>query len=270
MHSQFEKILMLLLLTIAISACGGATIEQPNISVGYHPLLIPIHVSVDSGGNVSLDISTELVTPIGVFDIGGSTQVSLDSEITNMRQENSVKNKRLLLIRVDNRINRYEMTEGQEFQVLIQDSNTLYKRVNLKHESDGDIILEVESVAQQIEQPAQPLPPSEIVPKVFGAILRGQICNNRCIDYGSTVDFCFRSNLPTQAKLTVHSYETGETFPLGNKNLNEIEQCFTGPMSAPLGNNIYSIESYDGPTYSVRFCVDDCSGDEICENCRIE
>ncbi len=108
-----------------------------------------------------------------------------------------------------------------------------------------------------------------LTPKIFGAIRRGQSCGEKSIDYGSPVDFCSWSNFKTQAEVTVYSYATDETFSLGNWDLSNREQCFTGPMSAPYGKNVFEIKSYDGPSYSIEFFVDDCPGDEICESCNI-
>lgn len=99
-------------------------------------------------------------------------------------------------------------------------------------------------------------------PQVFGDIRRGEICNNQCYDYGSTVDFCFWSNFETNAKAMVYSYDTGQTFDLGNWNLDNEAQCLTGPMSAPYGRNRLEITGFDGSngpiSRSYEFCVSDC------------
>ncbi len=103
----------------------------------------------------------------------------------------------------------------------------------------------------------QPIPTP--VPEVFGAIYKGQICRNKCIDYGSRVDLCFWSNFNTQARVTVYSFDTKQEFDLGNWDLGGEKQCiYDSPMSAPYGKNKLEIRSYDGPSRSINFCVDDC------------
>lgn len=51
-----------------------------------------------------------------------------------------------MIVRVDHQATVYELKAEQPFQVKFDDSNQLYRRVALNYESDGDIILELESV----------------------------------------------------------------------------------------------------------------------------
>ena len=52
----------------------------------------------------------------------------------------------MLIVRVDDEAVVYPLESGKEFKVSFDDDNTLYRRVALVHEEDGDIILELESV----------------------------------------------------------------------------------------------------------------------------
>ncbi len=115
----------------------------------------------------------------------------------------------------------------------------------------------------QTRQPTSTRTPTPTpAPQVFGDIRRGEICRDSCYDYGSTVDFCFWSNFETDAKVTIYSYDTGETFDLGNWDLNNTAQCFSGPMSAPYGRSQLEIIGFDGPDGTISrtydFCVADC------------
>lgn len=130
---------------LVVAGCGS----QPQLEVGYQPPIIPVRVSINTRGEVDLDLSGSYVTPIGTFDIGGSVTVA------SLRGEYESK---VLIIRVDNEAVVYELEEGKEFKVTFNDSNTLYRKVALKHEANGDIILELESVQMPVD--AQP-PPSD-------------------------------------------------------------------------------------------------------------
>ena len=108
--------------------------------VGYQPpIAIPIRISVNTEGEINLGLSPSYVTPIGTFDLDlGGTVYSLRGQYTS----------RLLIVRVDNEATVYELEEGKDFKVNFDDDNTLYKKVALEYESDGDIVLELESVPQ--------------------------------------------------------------------------------------------------------------------------
>lgn len=110
---------------------------QGQIEIGYQPPIIPVRIAINSRGEISAGFSSELVTPAGIFDIGGGVSV-------NTIRTNYVNN--VLIVRVDNQATVYELEEGKEFNIIFDDSNTLYKKVSLKYESNGDILLELESV----------------------------------------------------------------------------------------------------------------------------
>ncbi|GAB4416069.1 MAG: hypothetical protein Kow002_01640 [Anaerolineales bacterium] len=102
--------------------------------------MVPIRVGISSSGDVSLSVSASYATPIGTFDIGTGTSI------------NSIRNQyssRLLIIRVDDDVTVYRLSENEDFKVSFNDKNSLYRKVSLRYEGskNGDIILELERVS---------------------------------------------------------------------------------------------------------------------------
>jgi hypothetical protein len=123
------------LVLLSLTACGGGVVEG-----GYSPPGIPIRISLNSNGEINLGVSDSVTTPYGTFDLGyGGSVYSLRDQYTA----------RLLIVRVDDQATVYELEEGKEFHVEFDDNNKLYRRVALNYESDGDIVLELESVQGQ-------------------------------------------------------------------------------------------------------------------------
>lgn len=126
--------LMHLICLLIIAGCG------PEIEVGYKPpIAIPVRVSINTNGEIKVGFSGDIVTPIGTFDISAGTSVNtLRAQFDN----------KILIVLIDDEAVVYELEEGKEFKVNFDDSNTLYKKVALIYESNGDIVLELESVQQ--------------------------------------------------------------------------------------------------------------------------
>lgn len=118
---------------VFLSGCQPQTV----IEVGYQPPVVPVRISVNSRGEVGISASYEIVTPIGTFDLGGSVSVE------TLRREYASN---VLIVRVDDEATVYELEEGNEFDIIFNDENTLYKKVAFHKEAGGDIILELESV----------------------------------------------------------------------------------------------------------------------------
>jgi hypothetical protein len=53
----------------------------------------------------------------------------------------------LLIIRVDQRAASYNLAQGQEFQVNIQDDERFFRQVSFKQQNNGSMLLELESVS---------------------------------------------------------------------------------------------------------------------------
>lgn len=134
--SDMKKILLILfilpLILFGLTSCSGGTLEG-----GFSPPGIPVRISLNSNGEINIGVSNSMVTPYGTFDLGyGGSVNDLRNQYTS----------RVLIVRVDARASIYELKEGKEFHVAFDDSNKLYRRVALNYESDGDILLELESV----------------------------------------------------------------------------------------------------------------------------
>lgn len=127
-------IVLQLILLFTVAGCGT------KVEVGYQPPIVPVRVSINTDGEINVDLSGNYATPIGVFDIGvGSTIYSFLDDYQNQ----------ILLIRVDEKVNVYELEPGKKFAVLFDDENTYYKKVALDYAENGDILLELESVTLQ-------------------------------------------------------------------------------------------------------------------------
>lgn len=103
----------------------------------YQANVIPVVISVSSSGEVNVGLAPSLSTPIGTFTLTGETTVMSLRDIAD---------KRLLIIRVDQQATVYTLDDGKEFKVEFNDKEKLYSQVNLVYETDGDIVLELESV----------------------------------------------------------------------------------------------------------------------------
>jgi hypothetical protein len=129
-----------LILLLCMTLLAGCTTQSPDVEVGYQPPIVPIRVSINNYGEVRAGFSGSIDTPIGTFDIGGSTSVySLQNEYQN----------RILIVQVDNEATVYELEQGKEFHVDFDDSNRLYKKVALNYKTNGNIVLELESVKNE-------------------------------------------------------------------------------------------------------------------------
>jgi hypothetical protein len=124
------RLLYFIILLCLITACV--------IGIGYTPPFIPVRVSATTEGEVNIGLVASVSTPIGVFDLEG------DITIFNMRQKYQ---KRLFILRVDKKIAVAELDSKQSFKAEYSDENTLFRKVAIENSTDGDIILELESVS---------------------------------------------------------------------------------------------------------------------------
>ncbi len=107
-----------------------------------------IGVSINSEGQINVGLSPSLITPIGTFTLSSETTVMSLRDISD---------KRLLIIRVDKQATVYTLEKGKEFKIEFKDEDKLYSQVNLVYETDGDIVLELESV-ERTNATLQPTP----------------------------------------------------------------------------------------------------------------
>jgi hypothetical protein len=164
--------LFYIILMIGLIGCGGQG------EIGYKPpIVIPIRVSINTNGELKVELTKEIVTSIGTFDFGGGVTIF------------SVKGQyeqKVLIVRVDDKAVVYELEEGKEFHVSFDDSNTLYRKVALQYESDGDIVLELESV-NGVASPAPSATspggePSNITDNFYDMPEDGEVLNRFCTD----------------------------------------------------------------------------------------
>ncbi|CAG0974506.1 hypothetical protein ANAEL_01363 [Anaerolineales bacterium] len=113
-----------------------ASILPDNVEIGYSPIYIPIRISIDLNGNITISVSPHLVTPIGVFDVTASKKII------------SQEDQRLLIIQVDDKVSIFKLSElpkNEDYKVEFYGDDKLYKRVVFELRSNKDIYLVLES-----------------------------------------------------------------------------------------------------------------------------
>lgn len=63
--------------------CAGAWSQQFRVGVRYKPPVVPISVSIDSTGNVSVRLDGEIVTPVGSFTIFGAVSENVSGSASS-------------------------------------------------------------------------------------------------------------------------------------------------------------------------------------------
>jgi len=105
--------------------------------IGYTLPVIPIRIGINATGAVTIGIAPSYSTPYGTFDLhSGTTIQSIRNKVDN----------RVLIVRIDKKAVVYELEEGREFEVIYDDENVFYKKVGFFYQSNGDIILELETI----------------------------------------------------------------------------------------------------------------------------
>lgn len=140
-------IILSILLTILVTSCSDkpSNVDLPKPEIGFTPIGVPLRISINTSGSISVSYTGVLKTPIGDFDI------STGSLTVNSIQEQFPK-QRVLIVRVDNKVSCYDLEDGKEFIVDVESDDQLYKRVRLDKQTNGDIILEIESVSSVSNQ----------------------------------------------------------------------------------------------------------------------
>ena len=72
--------LLLIGLSTVVSSCGS----RGSGHVSYQPTFIPLKIIVNSNGDVTVDASTDIVTPIGIFGIGAGVELNPDEDSINV------------------------------------------------------------------------------------------------------------------------------------------------------------------------------------------
>jgi hypothetical protein len=153
-----------LILTLMLTGCQSTFWrEHVGIQVGYTPPGIPVRISIDARGRVSASISGAVSTPIGTFDLAlgadasvlngkspatvGQAYQAVRSGLASLRQRAGLKDKRLLIVRVDGKATVFEIEQGKQFTLEVIKGVRTYREVNFNMETDGDVILELESAS---------------------------------------------------------------------------------------------------------------------------
>lgn len=136
----FLKVILSLALSTLLSGCNSALEWHP-------PIPIPIAISVNSAGEIGISSAVSIGTPIGTFTLtSGTTLASLAK----------ASDRRMLIVRLDDVATVYPLEEGKEFSVVFEEDGKLYSQVALAYESDGNIVLEIESISSTAAIPLLP------------------------------------------------------------------------------------------------------------------
>jgi hypothetical protein len=132
--------------------------------------VVPVEIAVNTLGEISIAAVGAIVTPIGEFGIVGGLPLA------TLRQLEGIRNKKVLIVRIDNEAKVYELEEGKRFEVFFGGDNAFYRKVALTYDEDGDIILELESVARIGEDYPTPsrIPPEQAIRDYYDLINRYQ------------------------------------------------------------------------------------------------
>lgn len=110
------------LLLVACKQVGG--------QISYHPPLIPLKITVNTWGEINLEASGEVVTPLGTFEVGAITQPN--------QYFDGVEN--VLTVLIDDQTCWYDLN-GQDFSIDLEPGH--YDQISLRQE-DGNIFLELD------------------------------------------------------------------------------------------------------------------------------
>ena len=179
-----RSILLIGLLCLLLTGCGGAEAET-EVALSYQVPLIPLQVTVDRWGKISLSTSYSIATPIGTFDLSASRSVA------SLRDEHEYP---VLIIRIDDQADIYQLEPNNTFEIDFQE-NGFYRIINLKREDDGDLILELESLSSAtiatsgLDFSLEPSYGYDVLTKGFGdygvyLVSGGEVDVNSAVDAG--------------------------------------------------------------------------------------
>ena len=125
------KALFQILCILSLVGC-----EEARIEVGYQPGAIPIQVTITPQGELIVGFSGKVTRPTQVY--GLDTTFGFNYIRTEYPS-------RALFVRVDRKANVYDLEIEKSFNIVFNDSNPKYKTVSIDYESDGDIVVQLES-----------------------------------------------------------------------------------------------------------------------------
>jgi hypothetical protein len=158
---QVSKISLAVLLVWPLISCGSAPLRVSTNSVSHITVppvtvdpprgswslpIIPLNISVDITGKIKFSLSSiKIPTPIGTFDLSAGS-IGLNGEDVKKTEE-KYKNKRVLIIRVDKRVNVYELEKGKKFKITVKSEKKLFKQVGIEDDGEGTMIVELASTS---------------------------------------------------------------------------------------------------------------------------
>jgi hypothetical protein len=116
---------------LLITGCGA------GLEASFKPVVIPISIGIDSQGTIKATFDKEFRTPIGTFS------VDIDTTLAQIGQQTQ----KILIVQVDQIVTVYSLDEDKEFHIEFAGDNQLYRKVRLEYQQNGNILLELESVA---------------------------------------------------------------------------------------------------------------------------
>lgn len=130
--------LLCIMVMLSLSACKG--------SVSYQPPLIPITITIDTDGQVTLSVGGSVQTSLGTFSADLSTKIAdltPDAEGT-------------LTVQIDGKYIVYDLKENEDFEINLESG--YYRQVGLQRQGKN-WILTVERISSQGAEAGQMLPP---------------------------------------------------------------------------------------------------------------
>lgn len=114
---------VLIAITIYLQGCGA--------KISYHPPIVPVEISIDTNGNITVEANGSISTPIGTFEAGIYANPSeyFNTEAT-------------LTVRLNGRDIIYPL-EGTDFNISF--SSGYYKQINLI-KNNNNILLELRKI----------------------------------------------------------------------------------------------------------------------------
>lgn len=152
---------------------GGAV----NVAGGFQPIGSPFVLKITTRGEVSIQATTGILTPIGYFSLSANPldlfntkpayaaeisepstllpQEEVDdqkraedlSKVSVIKEIKKIQDKRVIIVRVDDNVTIFELEPGEKFSIKFESEDAPYKRVNFQEVGDkGDILIELETI----------------------------------------------------------------------------------------------------------------------------
>lgn len=150
------KITSAALLSMFLVSCGQDSpvgYQQPSATIELDVLPLPINITLDIRGRISVEFdfdrySEGIETPLGMLSFNsGGPSLDVGSVLVNSIKE-EYEQQRLLIVRIDEEIEYYEIKKNKKFDINIELDDRLFKSVRISNEdsTSDTIIVELESI----------------------------------------------------------------------------------------------------------------------------